>query len=427
MKYTTSSKSTSVIEASVTVEAEEIKAAKKTALELLKRDVKAPGFRKGKAPSEVVEKQIDDELLQSETVNQAVQAEVKKVIEKENLQLLDQPQVQVTAFVPYETLELTVEFQVLPHITLGDYTKIKKSPPEVSVDDKEVDKVIDDLLLRTAEKKEVQRQAKNGDEVRIDFNGVDANKKVVAGASGKDYPLKLGSDTFIPGFEKNLLGVRAGDSKEFDVTFPDDYSHKPLQGKIVTFTVEVSKVHEVVLAKPTDEWAQKAGPFKNLAELKADIQKQLTNQKSEEALQKFKDEVVGEVIQLSEIDVPDLLVDDQEKMLLDDFAKDLTYRGITMDEYLEQHSQSKEDFIKNELRPRAVKRVQSGLVLAEISKKENISVEPQELDEHLASLRQRFQDPKAQQELDTVEVQRDVASRLLTDKTLTKLVEIVTS
>ena len=426
MKHTTKKLSETKIQTNVTLDKKDLAEAKELALVRLAREVKAPGFRKGKVPPSVAEKHLSAETLTNEILDRAINKAIVEVYTKEETQVLDRPQVDVKKFVPNESLEFTAEAEVLPEITLGDYKKLKVTKPKVAIAKKDIDEVLERMQLNFAEKKEVKREAKNKDEVWIDFHGTDKNSKDIPGAGGKDYPLSLGSNTFIPGFEEGLVGKKAGDEFDLPLTFPKEYHAKHLAGAKVNFAVKVKKVNEVVLPKVDDEFAAKCGPFKNVAELTDDIKKELTARKTEEADNKLKDELVEKLVKASKVPVPEVLVSDQARNLEQDMVQNLMARGVTLDQYLnEKGFKDKEEWQEKELKDAAVARVQSGLVLAELTKAEKIEADKKELDErHAQMMTQYAGDANIRAQLDTPEARRDLANRVLTEKTIQRLLEL---
>jgi trigger factor len=324
-------------------------------------------------------------------------------------------------------MEFKADVEILPAITLGDYKKLKASKEAADVADADVDEVIERMRQGLSEKKEVDRAAKNGDEVLIDFVGTDKDGKEVAGATGRDYPLTLGSGSFIPGFEEGIVGKKASEHVDLPLTFPKDYHHKPLAGAQVTFGVDIKTVSEVALPELNDEFAAKAGPFKTVDELKADVRRELTDQHEREALDKLRDQLVEQLVKGSKIPTPEVLINDQMASIEQDFVQNLMYRGMTLPQYLEQQGVSEEDWKKTELREQAIRRVQVGLALAELSKIEKIDVNAEELNERLADMLQRYGgDAKFREQLDTPEARRDLANRIITEKTVDRLIELNT-
>ena len=231
----------------------------------------------------------------------------------------------------------------------------------------------------------------------------------------------------LPGFEDGVIGKKPGEEFTIDVTFPQDYHAAELKGAPVQFAVTLKKVNEVTEPELSDELAAKAGPFKTVAELKADIKKEITAQKQREASEKHKDALVSELVEKSTVPVPAVLLKDQIASIERDLTQNLMYRGLTLDSYLAQQGfKDKADWTKREATPAAEKRVKAGLVLAELSKQEKIEASQEELLERMNALGSQYPNEELRKQLKTPEAQRDVANRLLTDKTVERLVELNT-
>ncbi len=398
-----------------------IDAVKQAVLGKVSQNVKVPGFRPGKAPANLAEKQLDPALLQSEFLDQAVNQFYVLAVQKEKLRPVASPAVSVSKFVPYSTLEFTAEVEVVGAVVLADYKKIKLEAQKSEVTAAEVTKVLENLQQRGAVKHDVERAAKAGDEVTINFKGTDAKtKEPIDGADGSDYPLVLGSKSFIPGFEDELLGIKAGGDKTFDLVFPEDYSEPTLQNRTVTFAVTATKVQELKLAKLDDAFAASIGPFKAVAELKADIKKQLLAEKKQEAERAFDNELLQKIAEKSSVDLPKSLIDEEIGRIEEEEKRNSAYRGQTWQEHLDAEGVTAEEHQEKQ-RPAAELRVKAGLVLGEIAEAEKISVTPEELAIRIQLLKGQYPDPAMQAELDKPENRRDVMSRLLTEKTLVKL------
>lgn len=380
-----------------------------------------PGFRQGKAPLELIEKQLDPSLVQTEFLEHAVNDFFIKAINQENIRAVSQPNVEIKKFVPFETLEFTAELEVIGKIKLADYKKVKVDKPKVSVAAKDVNDVLDQLALRAAKKQIVKRAAKEGDEVTIDFTGVDAKtREPIQGADGQDYDLALGSHTFIPGFEPKLIGMKTGETKTFDITFPKDYAVNALQSKQVSFTVTVKAVKEIGKPKVDDKFATQVGPFKSLTELKADIKKQLTQEREAEAERAYENDLILKVAEASKLSVPPSLIDEQVDRMEREERQNLVYRGQTWQEHLAEEGLTEEQHRQKNRQP-AELRVKAGLVLTEIAEAEHVTVEPEELNLQIEAMKRQYPDEKMQAELDKPENRRDIMSRLLSQKTLAKL------
>lgn len=426
MQVTKKNISDSVVKLTVVADAAQLEAAKQQAVQALAHDVKLQGFRAGKAPLNLVEKQLEQNVLQAEFLERATNALYVKAVDQEGLRPVAQPQVKISKFVSFGVLEVEFEVEVIGQITLPDYKKIKLTKEKVTVTTKDIDDVIGQLKAREAQKKDVTRAAKDGDQTWISFTGVDAKtKEPIKGADGKDYPLLLGSNTFIPGFETNLVGAKPGEVREFTLTFPKDYGVKALQNRKVAFTVTVSKVQEVAEPTVDDAFAAKVGPFKTVAELKGDIKKELQARKEQEAEQQFGDKLLMTITEKTKAVLPKSLVDEQIERMEREERQNLMYRGQTWQEFLDSQKLTEETY-RNQLRTQAELRVKAGLVLSEVAEAEKITVTPEEFNQQMGLLQARYPDAKMQEELKKPENRRDIISRMLTDKTVAKLKEYAT-
>ncbi len=389
----------------------------------LAKNMNLAGFRKGHAPKALVEKHADQVNLQRQFLDHAVNDLYVQAITEKKLRPVAQPEVNVTKFVPFTTLEFKATVDVVGKITLPDYKKIRMSKQVEPTTEKDVTKVIDDLRRRDSEKKDVKRTAKDGDEVVIDFSGVDAKtKEPLSGGAGNDYPLVIGSNTFIPGFEPELVGMKAGDEKSFNVTFPKDYGAAELQGKTATFTVTVKTVREAILPKLDEEFVGKVGPFKTVAELKADIKKQLQAEKDIQAQRKLENDLLAEIAEKAKGDIPATLIEEEVDRMEDEERRNLIYRGQTWQEHLEAEGKTAEEH-RDGLRESAEARVKTGLVLGEVAEAEGISFTDNELNDRIKALKGQYNDAQMRAELDKPENRRELGSRILTEKTIARLVE----
>ncbi|HEY8999041.1 MAG TPA: trigger factor [Candidatus Saccharimonadales bacterium] len=410
------------VQLTLTADTETLANAKQAALAELAKEVRVQGFRPGKAPANLVEKQVSQQALQSEFLDRVMNVMYSKALDDHKLHPVAQPEVKVQKFVPFDTVEIEAIVEVIGEVKLPDYTKMKVAKKPVKVEAKEVDEVVENLRERASEKKDVDRAAKLTDQTWIDFKGTDAKtKEPIAGADGENYPLVLGSGNFIPGFEEELIGLKTNDEKTFDITFPKDYGVKDLQGRKVSFTVTINKVQEVVKPKLDEEFLKKVGPFKTLAELKADIKGQLEQEKEEQAARDYADEVLLGVTKKATVAIPESLISEQIDRLIDDQRRNLVYSGQTWQEFLKSEGVD-EDGYRKKIQPDAELRVKAGLVLAEVAEKEKVTVTADDLSAQIQMLKGRYTDPKMQAELDTPEARRDIASRILSQKTVDKLV-----
>lgn len=409
------------VKLAISAGSEDLLPAKNKVLQRLAKDVKLAGFRAGKAPLNLVEKNVDQTILQREFLDEVMTDLYTRAAAEKKIRPVSGPEVSVKKFVPFTQLEFEITTEIVGNIKLADYKKITMQKPAVEVTAKDVEGVIDSLKVRVAEKVEVERPAKKGDEVWIDFKGVDEKNVPVNGAEGVDYPLALGSNTFIPGFEDNLIGLKKGEDKTFDLIFPKDYGVKALANKKVKFSVTVKKVQEMSEPKLDDAFAGKVGPFKTLKDLKDDIKKQLSIEKQNQVNNDFANSLVEKIVDKSTIILPDSMIEHQIEHSLEEFRRNLTYRGQTYQEFLDTEKTTDEKYRKEVLKPQAEKQVKGSLVLSEIAEAENIIVTPEELEVRMQVLKGQYQDPQMQTELDKPEARQDIATRILTEKVLQKL------
>jgi trigger factor len=421
MQITRTQPADTTVKLKITAAQAELDNIKQGVLKHLSADVKVPGFRAGKAPAAMVERQVNPSLLQSEFLEHAVNDLYIEAAQQEKLRPVAQPKVEVTKFVPFTALEFTVEVEAVGDIKLPNYKIMKLAPKTVTVTAKDVNEVVENLRQRAATKKDVTRAAKTGDETIIDFAGVDAKtKEPIDGADGKEYPLTLGSNSFIPGFEDELIGLKPGGKKTFPLTFPADYGAKELQNRAVEFTVTVSKVREQTLAKLDDAFAASVGPFKTVAELKADIKKQLIAERQREADRAYDNELLEKIAAKTTVAVPKALIEEEIDRAEEEEKRNLVYRGQTWQEHLDAEGLTAEQH-REKQREGAELRVKAGLVLGAVADAENIAITPEELEIRMQLLKGQYPDPAMQAELEKSENRRDIHSRMMTEKTLDKL------
>ena len=412
------------VELTISLGKEELATAEQVALTKLARDIKVGGFRKGKAPLEMVKKEIDPNALAGETAENAMSKAVAGAFMSEGIQALDRPAVEVKKYVPGEELEFTAEAEIIPKVELGDYKKLKAKKATVKVSKKEIDETIEKIRENFAEKKDVDRAAKNGDEVVIDFEGKKDGVPFEGGKS-EHFPLELGSNSFIPGFEEGIAGHKTGDEFDLDLEFPADYHAADLAGAKVVFTVKVGHIHEKSLPEVNDEFVTKLGEFKTVDEFKKQIEEDLKSQKESEVTEKFKDDLVRELAEISKIPVPEILIEDQKRSIEMDMQQNLMYSGLTLEQYLERLGKTREEWLEGDVKKAAEDRVKAGLALAEVSKVEKIDATVTELDERIKQMKEQYANNKeALKQLESDEVRRDLANRMLTEKTVDLLVEL---
>lgn len=393
------------------------------AYEHLRSRVKVAGFRPGKAPNHIVERELGAGAVQSEVLEHAVEEAYAKAIVEHGINVIAPPEVKVTKFVPFDELEFTATVDVMPEIKLADYKNIKLKHPEVKIEDAEIEATVEDLRRRLASKQPVERPAGMGDELVIDFDGTKDGQKV-EGAAATDHVLVLGSQTFIPGFEEQLVGLSKNEEKSFDIVFPKDYSATDLAGQKVNFKVKVKSVGELVLPPVNEEFVQNISTLKTVDELKTDIRERITAEKTEAAEAQFEQDVLDEIVAKSQWKAPKRLVDAQVGRLKNEMSERLSASGLDLEKYLEMSKKTMEELDK-ELLPTAEKRVGLAFILNRIAEEEGIKVSPANIDDELGRLKQQYADPQMQQDLNRPEIREDILNHLMTARTIEKVVSYI--
>lgn len=424
MKHTLKKSSDTQVHVTVELDSKDLATAKQIAVRELSKTVKVPGFRAGKVPANVAEKHLDPLALANATTENAINIAMNDVAVSEELRILDRPDVDLKDFQPYDSLTFEATIAIVPEITLGDYKKLKAKKDSVDVSEAEIDEVVERMRSQLSEKKSVKREASSGDEVNIDFIGK-LGDEPFDGGTAKGYDLVLGSNSFIPGFEEAIVGHKVGETFDVPLKFPDDYHAEHLKGADTVFTVTLNDIKEVVLPEVDDAFAVKVGPFKTALGMREDIRAELTQQKEKAAEDKYKDDLVGELVTVSKVPVPQVLVDDQVRQIEQDAMQNLMYRGMSPDQYIQQMGYKDHDeWHDKEFKVAAERRVQAGLALAELSKVENIDVTQEELTQRHAQMLEQY--PTMKEQLDSPEARRDLSNRVITEKTVDRLVELNT-
>lgn len=410
---------------SIDLDQKELESAKQVAVNNLSKGVKIPGFREGKAPAKVAEKHLDPNSLSQETLEVAVNEFYARALVSEQIRPVKSPTVTIKAYVPYTSLIFDAEVEAIGKVEVGRYSGLGIEKQSVKVLAKDVNEVLERLQNQLATREEVTRAAKDKDEVIIDFKGVDAKTgEPISGADGTDYPLILGSDTFIPGFETELIGLKKDQHKDFGITFPKDYGVAALRSRAVKFAVTIKQVNLRKLPPLDDSFAKLIGPFKTFGELKNDIKKELTKTKEEEANSKQQNDIVEKIVNSSKVDIPKALVDEEAQRIESEQRQNAAYRGQTWTEYLEAQNLNEETF-KQYADENAQIRIKTGLVLGDIALKEKLSVSKEEVAKKVEELKQQYSsDQQMQAELANPANQQDIQNRMLVEKTVEKLVEL---
>ena len=410
------------VEITVTLDAKDLSAAKEKAVEKLAKEIRVEGFRKGKVPTEVAKKFIPDNDLNAETIDYAVRSTVIEAFKENEKSPLVLPAVNVTKYVPDESAEYTATADIVPEVKLGDCKKLGVKKETAKVSQKDIEGVLDNLAGSFAEKKVTKRAAKTGDEVIIDFVGK-KDGEAFQGGSAKDYPLTLGSKAFIPGFEEGIVGHEPGDKFDLELTFPKDYGMKDLAGAKTVFEVLLKQVNEITKPAIDDELAKKCGPFKTLDDLKKDIEKNLSAQNEHQLEEKYKNDLVDALVKKSKVSAPEILIDDQMKMIRSDMERNAAAQGMSFEDYLKRAGETMENWEK-EARKVAEQRVKASLVLQSLAVQEKITVSNDAVNAKIAELKEVYKkSPEAQKSLKDPNIKNDIRNRMIIEETLNYLVK----
>ena len=369
----------------IEVSAEDLDKAMEKAYQKQKSRISLPGFRKGKAPRKMIESMYGKGVFMEDAVNSLVPQEYTKALGECDLEIVSQPEINVTQMEPGKALIFTADVAVKPEVTLGDYKGVEVPKSEIAVTDEEVDAEVKKEQDKNARTVAVEdRAAANGDITTIDFEGF-VDGVAFDGGKGTDYALTLGSGTFIPGFEDQLVGANSGDHVEVKVTFPEEYQAKELAGKEAVFQCDVKKIETKEVPELDDEFAKDVSEFDTLAEYKEDVKKKLTEKKEKEARTAKENAAVDKAIENAQMDIPELMTKTECRQMMDDFSRRMQQQGLSMEQYFQFTGQSM-DKMMEDMKPQALKRIQTRLVLEKVAEAENIQPSEEEITEEIQKM-----------------------------------------
>ena len=369
----------------IEVSAEDLDKAMEKAYQKQKSRISLPGFRKGKAPRKMIESMYGKGVFMEDAVNSLVPQEYTKALGECDLEIVSQPEINVTQMEPGKALIFTADVAVKPEVTLGDYKGVEVPKSEIAVTDEEVDAEVKKEQDKNARTVAVEdRAAANGDITTIDFEGF-VDGVAFDGGKGTDYALTLGSGTFIPGFEDQLVGANTGDHVEVKVTFPEEYQTKELAGKEAVFQCYVKKIETKEVPELDDEFAKDVSEFDTLAEYKEDVKKKLTEKKEKEARTAKENAAVDKAIENAQMDIPELMTKTECRQMMDDFSRRMQQQGLSMEQYFQFTGQSM-DKMMEDMKPQALKRIQTRLVLEKVAEAENIQPSEEEITEEIQKM-----------------------------------------
>ena len=369
----------------IEVSAEEFEAAIEQAYQKDKKKISLPGFRKGKAPRKMIEKMYGTGVFYEDAANIVIPKAYSEAAKECGEEIVSQPEISVTQIGAGQPFIFTAEVALKPAVTLGDYkgVEVEKTPVEVS--EEEVDKEVDKERENNSRTIDVDdRAVEKGDMIKLNFEGfVDGTP--FEGGKAEDYSLTIGSGSFIPGFEDQLIGAKIGEEVEVNVTFPEEYHAAELKGKPAVFKCTVNEIKVKELPEADDEFAKDVSEFDTLAEYKDDIRAKLLEKKTADAKREKQNKTVAKAVENATMEIPEAMITEQVRRMADDFARRLQSQGLSMDQYM-QFTGLTMDALAQQMRPEALKRIQNSLVLEAIAKAENIEVSDEKVNEEIEKM-----------------------------------------
>ena len=374
----------------IEVSAEELEKAIQGAYLKQRKHISVPGFRKGKVPRQMIEKMYGVEIFYEDAANALIPEAYAKAYDESELAIVSQPSIDVVQLEKGKPFIFTAEVALKPEVTLGEYKGLKVDKVSTRVTAKEVDAKLEEEQKKNARTITVEdRAVQDGDEIVLDFEGF-VNGVAFEGGKDENYPLTIGSGSFIPGFEEQLIGAEAEKEVEVNVTFPEEYHSEDLAGKEATFKCTVHEIKVKELPELDDDFAAEVSEFDTLEEYKADIKAKIKEQKQAEGNRQKEDQAVEKAVANATMEIPEAMIDTQVGQMVQEFAQRLQSQGLSMEQYF-QFTGLTADKMNEEMRPQAVKRIETRLVLEAIAKAENIEISEEKLDAELTKMAEMYQ------------------------------------
>ena len=373
----------------IEVSAEDVEKAMQSAYQKAKGRISIPGFRKGKAPRKMIEQMYGKGIFLEDAVNALIPEHYSKALGECDLEIVSQPKIDLVQTEPGKALIFTAEVAVKPEVTLGEYKGVEVPKSEIEVTDEEVDAEVKKEQEKNSRTINVEdRAAQLNDIVTIDFEG-SVDGVPFDGGQATEYPLTLGSNTFIPGFEDQLVGAKVGDDVDVKVTFPEEYQAKELAGKEAIFKCAVKKIEAKELPELDDDFAKDVSEFDTLAEYKEHVKTNLVEKKENEAKHAKEDAAVDKIIENAQMDIPEAMLETQCRQMLDDFSRRMQSQGLSMDQYFQFTGMTAEKMMED-MKPQALKRIQTRLVLEKVAEVENIQPTEEEVNEEISKMAEAY-------------------------------------
>lgn len=388
MKAEFISKDKNVVKFNMEISAEEFEAGIVKAYQKEKGKFVVDGFRKGKVPRKIIEARFGEDVFFEEAINLILQEEYPKAVDELGLAVINRPDLDIDGIKKGEGFVVNVTVEVYPEIEVKDYKGVEIEKISEELDEDAVEKELEALQKRNARLVSVDRKAQDGDTVIIDYAGF-VGEDQFEGGTAENHSLKLGSGAFIPGFEEQLIGKKAGEEVEVKVTFPEEYHAPDLAGKEAVFKCKVHEVKAEELPKLDDDFASDVSEFDTLDEFKKDLQEKLEESAKKTAVQRMQDAAVRAVVDANDFDIPEVIVDDEIQAMIRDFDRQLSYQGLNIQQFMQFSGKEMEE-IKKEFKEDAEKRAKTKMVIEAVAKKENFEVTDEEIEEDLQKMAELY-------------------------------------
>ena len=379
----------SMAKLTIEVSADDLEKALQSAYMKQKNKISLPGFRKGKVPRQMIEKMYGAEVFYDDAANELIPKAYADAYDECEEDIVSRPEIDVVQIEKGKPFIFTAMVALKPEVTLGEYKGLEVEKFSDEVTQEEVDAKIKEEAEKNARKVTVEdRPVQDGDEVILDYEGF-VDDVAFEGGKGENYPLVIGSGSFIPGFEEQLIGVSAGTDVEVHVTFPEEYHAEDLKGKDAVFKCKVHEIKAKELPEIDDEFASEVSEFDTLEEYKADVEAKLKEKKTAEGKEKQEDAVVEQAVKNAQYELPEAMISTQVSQMAENFSRRIQAQGMTMEQYFQFTGMTAEKMLE-EMRPQAVKSIETRLVLEAVAKAENIEVSEERLDEEIAKMAENY-------------------------------------
>lgn len=406
----------------ITVEAEKFDEAIKKVYFKSAKYFNIPGFRKGKAPMQIVEKYYGKEIFYEDAFNEVAQDALEEAITENKLEVVSRPDIEVTQIEKGKDLIFTAIMQTKPEVKLGKYKGIEIEKIEYNVSDEDIEHELGHMQEHNARMISIEdRPVESGDIATIDFEGF-ADGKAFEGGKAEGHELEIGSNTFIPGFEDQVIGMKIDEEKDIQVTFPEEYFSKDLAGKDATFKVKVHEIKKKELPKLDDEFAKDVSEFDTLKELKEDIKQKQQKQNDDKAKYETQEAVVKAVCENVTVEIPSGMIEMEIENMLKDIEQRLSYQGLKLEQYLQMMGKTQED-MKKEYEPQAIEGIKSRLALEAVIKAEKIEATDEEIDEKLKEMAKNYGKDNDEEFLKNENVRNYIKEGLASEKAMDFLVK----